>query len=223
MKKRLILGGAMALAMLVTNSAYAYQRDFGLYICNLSKRTIHFKKTYNYQANTNDDYSQDFIVAPNNCSGSINFWGKDDVPAWVKPLDNQIQWTMTDNNTGENLGEIDYHGTKSSINMRFGIGSAQLSFVDYPKDSILNYKANKYYTLDTNAASYLPFSHRTTVWFEDVYGNLNDRAGMSYFQEAHTQYKTPYADILFHQIWGTLQITEGIPQSPKTYEDFEIK
>ncbi len=222
MKKRLILGGAMALAMLVTNSAYAWvHRDFSLYICNLSKRTIHFKKTYNYQANTNDDYSQDFVVAPNNCSGSINFWGEDRRSGYS--LDNRIQWSMIDNNTGENLGEIDYHGaTITAAEMRFGIGSAQLSFVDYPKDSVIDDASNKDYQLDAHAVNYLPFSRRTTNWLERVYGNFHAGAEDSFFETASSQYQNSLGHTV-PQVSGTIQIIDSIPQSSKTYEDFEFK
>ncbi len=227
MKKSLIFSSAVALAMLINNSAYAAKvSDFGIYVCNLSKRTIHFKKSYYYQANTNDDYSQDFVVAPNNCSGSVNFKGNKD---WY-PGDNDLQWVMTDANTGENLGRIDYFGDGSNFTnsqyMRFGIGSAQLSFIDYPKDSIIKKEDNtydyRYYTLNPKVShSQLPFSHRTTNWFEHVYSDdiYDDQTNVSRFSYAVTGGDGRGGRGM---LWGVIQITDSIPESAKTYEDFAL-
>ncbi len=213
MKKSLLFSSTVALAMLINNSAYA---NFSLYICNLSKRTIHFKETYHYQAYTDDDYSRDFVVAPKKCGHTINFTG--DTRGFSR-LDDQIQWTMTDINTGENLGEIDFHGNDNSNYMRFGIGSAQLKFVDYPKDSIILYHNNyildhQYYRVNPLVANTeLPFSHRTTNWFEHVYSEdvHNIQRKILQFKFANSSDRS-----------GTIQITDGIPESSKTYEDFRL-
>ncbi len=197
----------LATIMLINNSYAWTHRDMGTNFCNLSQKTIHFKKTYNYQANTNNDHSQEFTLSPQSCAG-VDFWSQ--VQDNGYDLDNQIQWKMTDEN-GQDLGEIDFKGkTDAGIffpvsRMRFGIYSNNLTFIDYPSGTTFDLNSN-------NLRKSLPFSKRTTNWFDNVK------------YDEYSKNKTYFGELQYDGVrdfhYGTIQITDSVPASSKTYEDY---
>jgi hypothetical protein len=71
MKKLLLLS---VLFIGLSGNAFAWvQADNQATICNKTKQTLHFFKTYSYQANTNNDHSADFIIERGKCV-DVDYW-----------------------------------------------------------------------------------------------------------------------------------------------------